>query len=241
MGSSSCCWGGAFRKSMKKFLAVILSFSLAFCGVSLTPATASADEYSDLIASSQANTSNSDADNKVSLADDDSGDDSEETDPVTEVTLGTVKATMSVISKEWIESEWVEDGGYWETKYRLTFQPVSGDNGEITSIDNLKSLTGWGSEISEIASTGTINVKCNMDEMFDSLSIKNVDALSNWDVSSVESMAHLFDNCNSLSDIEGLRSWNVSKVQSMSYLFSQCLNLGDLSALSNWHIDSLTV
>lgn len=69
--------------------------------------------------------------------------------------------------------------------------------------------------------------------------LQSVD-LTNWNVSSVENMINLCQECKVLSSIGNLTNWDVSKVVSTRFMFSQCLLLEDIGNISNWNISSLT-
>ena len=44
--------------------------------------------------------------------------------------------------------------------------------------------------------------------------------ISQWDVSNVENMECMFDNCKSFN--QDISSWDVSKVTNMSFMFKNC-------------------
>ena len=55
--------------------------------------------------------------------------------------------------------------------------------------------------------------------------LRDITALSNWDVSNVTSMDDMFVYCNQLQDISALANWDVSNVTSMDDVFRECHRL----------------
>lgn len=58
--------------------------------------------------------------------------------------------------------------------------------------------------------------------------------LSKWDVSNVENMGQMFENCYNLVSIKGLEKWNTSNCKSFSEMFARCFSLKELD-LSNFN------
>ena len=48
--------------------------------------------------------------------------------------------------------------------------------------------------------------------------------LSNWNISKVTSMRHMFEECENFKG-KGLEKWNVSNVNYMNYIFDGCTSL----------------
>lgn len=62
--------------------------------------------------------------------------------------------------------------------------------------------------------------------------------VSNWNMSSVKDISHMFENTTNLTSISGIDDWNVSNVADMSYLFSySAINSLDITG---WTTTSLT-
>ena len=61
--------------------------------------------------------------------------------------------------------------------------------------------------------------------------------VSNWDVSNVEDMSHMFTHCSSLAYID-VSNWDVSKVENMRSLFLGCEHLQSLD-ISNWDVSNV--
>jgi len=70
-------------------------------------------------------------------------------------------------------------------------------------------------------------------------SIVDIDAIANWDVSSVTNMNYMFA-ASSISDISGLTNWNVSNVTDMSQMFRETYSLNDFSPIENWDVSKVT-
>ena len=81
----------------------------------------------------------------------------------------------------------------------------------------------------------------NMYGMFGNCAaLTNVDALSGWDVSSVTNMYGMFYNCAALTNVDGLSDWNVGSVTNMREMFDECAALTNVDGLSDWNVSSVT-
>ena len=61
--------------------------------------------------------------------------------------------------------------------------------------------------------------------------------ISEWDVSKVENMAYMFDNCIEFTGINtNLSKWDVSNVKSMTSMFNICSFNGINNDLANWDV-----
>ena len=69
--------------------------------------------------------------------------------------------------------------------------------------------------------------------------LKSVGDLSNWDVSDVEDMTSMFENCKQLKSVGDLSNWNVSKVTCMNSMFYSCKKLISIGDLSNWNVSNV--
>ena len=49
--------------------------------------------------------------------------------------------------------------------------------------------------------------------------------ISNWNLSRVNSMSHMFCGCKSLISLPDLSKWNISNVNNMNCMFSECKSL----------------
>ena len=79
-----------------------------------------------------------------------------------------------------------------------------------------------------------------IDGMFLFTGIQNVDALSKWDVSNVNTIWGTFYNCPDLMDISGLSKWNTASLVYMSISFAKCRNLKNVNALGSWNTSKVT-
>ena len=62
---------------------------------------------------------------------------------------------------------------------------------------------------------------------------KNINSLSNWNVSKGKNFSGMFNECSSLHDIDGLKNWNISNGNNFMYMFSGCTNLNRNKIPSN--------
>ena len=69
-------------------------------------------------------------------------------------------------------------------------------------------------------------------------SLKAIDGIENWDLSSAENMESMFESCMSLEDISFLSNWDMSNVENIFEMFRDCYSLRDASCL-NWKFKKL--
>lgn len=72
-----------------------------------------------------------------------------------------------------------------------------------------------------------------------STNLNDITGIGNWDVSSVTTITSMFVS-SGIANISPLSTWNVSNIQKMSGVFQQCRSLADISALANWNPASAT-
>ena len=63
--------------------------------------------------------------------------------------------------------------------------------------------------------------------------------ISDWNVSNVESMFHMFYCCNELKSVGDLSKWNISNVEDMTSMFESCKQLKSVGDLSNWNVSNV--
>ena len=68
---------------------------------------------------------------------------------------------------------------------------------------------------------------------------KNLDDISNWDISNVTNLSAAFLGNSLLTNVNGLSNWEVGNVKDMSKLFTDCCNLTDISGLKNWNTSNV--
>jgi len=62
--------------------------------------------------------------------------------------------------------------------------------------------------------------------------------ISDWNVSNVTTMRHMFYRCKTFRSIGNVSEWDVSNVENMSGMFNQCINLKSID-MSTWDTKSL--
>ena len=89
-----------------------------------------------------------------------------------------------------------------------------------------------------ISSTAT-----SLEKMFfktkPSANFTTLSGLDKWSVSSITSMAHMFEG-NTALNITGIGAWNTANVTDFSYMFSNVLALNDLTGVADWNTSSAT-
>ena len=64
--------------------------------------------------------------------------------------------------------------------------------------------------------------------------------ISEWDVSNVTDMNHMFFICEKLKSVGDISKWNVSNVMSMRSMFSDCSKLKSFGDISSWDVSNVT-
>jgi len=79
----------------------------------------------------------------------------------------------------------------------------------------------------------------DMSELFlKNSNIRKID-ISNWNVSNVENMKNMFNDCINLTETGDLSKWNVSKVKDMGFIFFECIKLKSIGDLSSWDVSKV--
>ena len=73
--------------------------------------------------------------------------------------------------------------------------------------------------------------------LFSRTKFKYID-ISEWDVSNVTDMNHMFYMCEELKSVGDLSKWDVSSVTNMSFMFCDCKNFNQ--DLSKWDVSKVT-
>ena len=68
--------------------------------------------------------------------------------------------------------------------------------------------------------------------------LESVGDLSKWDVSNVMSMRGMFSDCNKLKSFGDISSWDVSKVTNMAFMFKYCKSFNQ--DISKWDVSNVT-
>jgi len=76
----------------------------------------------------------------------------------------------------------------------------------------------------------------DLSHLFEDQDISEID-ISEWDVSNVESMRGMFQNCRYLRTTGDLGNWKVDNCKDMSWMFNGCQCLKDIGDLDNWEIN----
>ena len=74
--------------------------------------------------------------------------------------------------------------------------------------------------------------------LFQDTNFKYID-ISEWDVSNVESMSHMFYWCKELRSVGDISKWDVSNVKSMRCMFSWCKELKSVGDISSWDVSNV--
>ena len=87
-----------------------------------------------------------------------------------------------------------------------------------------------------------INSFCNNKNkvgIFERTKFEYID-ISEWDVSNVTDMNHMFFICEKLKSVGDISKWNVSNVMSMRSMFSDCSKLKSFGDISSWDVSNVT-
>lgn len=112
-------------------------------------------------------------------------------------------------------------------------------DGYAALIDNISVGSGDGEEhVNPDFYNVRTNNGTNYSHLFSNYNGVNLDYISNWDTSKVESMASVFHSCSKLILLD-LSKWNTSKVTNMSNMFFNCSKLTSVN-LSSFNTSNVT-
>lgn len=113
---------------------------------------------------------------------------------------------------------------------------------KTVSVQNMRDVFSGCSKLVDISplSNWEMTSVTRIDGMFLFTGIQNVDALSKWDVSNVNTIWGTFYNCPDLTNIDGLSEWNTSSLVYMSIAFTKCRKLENVDALASWDTSKVT-
>ena len=74
--------------------------------------------------------------------------------------------------------------------------------------------------------------------IFEETKFKYID-ISDWDVSNVTDMNHMFYGCKNLESVGDISSWDVSNVTNMSHMFYMCEELKSVVDISGWDVSNV--
>ena len=140
----------------------------------------------------------------------------------------------------------------WDT---TKFNYLVGTFSGCASLTDITPLSGWNT--SKVTSISNIFYGCNdlnnitplarwdvskvqeMDWSFYLCNLTSLKALSNWQISSMESLSGAFSDNYQLTDISVLSNWSTSKVTKMNNLFKGCNELNNISSIANWDVSKV--
>ena len=92
-------------------------------------------------------------------------------------------------------------------------------------------------DVSNIRSFCDNKYNSNVKGIFEYMRFKYID-ISDWDVSNIESMRHMFYHCEKLESAGDISKWDVSNVENMMNMFSSCDNFNQ--DISSWDVSNVT-
>ena len=110
------------------------------------------------------------------------------------------------------------------------------DTSNVTNMTNTFHFCSSLTELEGVSNWNTSKVE-SMSSMFALCPLTSLD-LSNWDTSNVEHLQCMFSTCSSLASVGDISNWDTSKVVSMADVFTGCSSLKTLN-LSNWDISNV--
>ena len=91
-------------------------------------------------------------------------------------------------------------------------------------------------DVSNIRSFCDNKYNSNVKGIFEYMRFKYID-ISDWDVSNIESMRHMFYRCTELKSVGDISNWNVSNVTNMHCMFYYCKNFNQ--DISKWDVSNV--
>ena len=110
------------------------------------------------------------------------------------------------------------------------------DTSNVTNMTNTFHFCSSLTELEGVSNWNTSKVE-SMSSMFALCPLTSLD-LSNWDTSNVEHLQCMFSTCSSLTSVGDISNWDTSKVVSMADVFTGCSSLKTLN-LSNWDVSNV--
>ena len=127
---------------------------------------------------------------------------------------------------------------YLNSKLKRVYLSDKFDTSKVTSMFGLLANNRVIEDYSFLSYLDVSKVK-QMSQFFQyNTSLKNVDALANWNTSSLENMTGMFQ-ISSITNLNGLKNWDTSNVKIMNSLFNGCNSLIDASGISNWNTSNV--
>ena len=71
------------------------------------------------------------------------------------------------------------------------------------------------------------------------IQLESLPDISNWNISNVEDISHMFSGCLFLKSLPDISKWNTINLKNISYLFSGCSSLTSLPDISNWNVKKI--
>ena len=111
------------------------------------------------------------------------------------------------------------------------------DTSKITNMDSMFRAVWLYYNPYILKNYDTSNVE-SMHGTFSGAAIKNLNYLSGWNVSNVETTSGMFLSARGLIDISGISSWNVSNITNMREMFAESRKISDATCLSTWTLNA---
>lgn len=123
----------------------------------------------------------------------------------------------------------------WSKKYDLDLTDV-----DVSNLDSLEGAIGSHAAIKSVNISGwNISHIEDISGMFEECSyLQKIIGLDTLDTSSVKLMTDLFEGCKNLEEID-LSKWNFNNVTDMAHMFSNCSGLKTIKGLENLNFTSL--
>ena len=124
-------------------------------------------------------------------------------------------------------------------------KPINFNDVDVSNIDSFSNENNKGIfaetkfEYINISDWNVSKVKYMNHMFYYCKQLKSVGDLSDWDVSDVEDMRNMFFKCEHLQSVGDLYDWNVSKVKYMNHMFYYCKQLKSVGDLSNWDVSDV--
>lgn len=103
-----------------------------------------------------------------------------------------------------------------------------------TSLNTLKGLERWDVE-------NVVNMRYMFgNRVVDKMSICDISAVSDWNLTKVTELSGLFAKCNKLASLDEIAGWNVESAINMKDMFDSCSSLTSLKPLAEWNTSNVT-
>ena len=116
-----------------------------------------------------------------------------------------------------------EDFSSWRFKNLTDMSGAFASNAKLTTLDGAEDWFSAGTKLRNLHATFSSNA-----------ALKDIEALSSWDVSGVTDFTSMFQGDTALKNVASLKNWNMSNATTIESMFFGCTSVEDAGELETW-------